>query len=78
MDRPDYYSSDAEFQAAVEKARGGKRSKPSPEGGASAAIQAPAFSDEALALLFAQRHASDLRYVSVGEVAVVDWDTLAI
>jgi putative DNA primase/helicase len=64
MDRPDYYDTDQEFLAASEKVRGGKRSKPIPDSGASPAIQAPAFSDEALALIFAQRHANDLRYVS--------------
>jgi putative DNA primase/helicase len=33
-------------------------------GGASTGAQAPAFSDEALVLLFAERHAGDLRYVA--------------
>ena len=59
MSRPDYYDSDEEFQAAKKKALGDKRSKPRPTD-----AQAPAFSDEALALLFAERHAGDLRYVA--------------
>jgi hypothetical protein len=41
-----------------------RREPLSPEAGASTGAQAPAFSDEALALRFAERHAGELRYVA--------------
>jgi predicted P-loop ATPase len=49
MDRPDYFHTDAEFQAASEKVRGGKRSKPRASGGrrdAPAFLAAACFDDK--------------------------------